>query len=113
MAIDYAADGIRVVPPIVGSVDTGMSRQHALAQGLPPGHAEPGRRQLGRMAEPAEVARVIAFLTRFFEPEQNLYMEGWSRDWTVSADYRATGDHALRITNQERGGPGGWPFHGS
>ena len=26
--------------------------------------------------------------TRFFEPEQNLYIEGWSRDWTSSADYR-------------------------
>jgi NAD(P)-dependent dehydrogenase (short-subunit alcohol dehydrogenase family) len=62
MAIDYAADGIRVVPLIVGSVDTEMSRQHALAQGLPPGHAEPGRRELGRMAAPAEVAQVIAFL---------------------------------------------------
>jgi NAD(P)-dependent dehydrogenase (short-subunit alcohol dehydrogenase family) len=62
MAIDYAADGIRVVPLIVGSVDTEMSRQHAQAQGLPPGHAEPGLRQLGRMAEPAEVAQVIAFL---------------------------------------------------
>ena len=62
MAIDYAADGIRVVPLIVGSVDTGMSRQHALAQGLPPGHAEPGRRELGRMAGPAEVAQVIAYL---------------------------------------------------
>jgi NAD(P)-dependent dehydrogenase (short-subunit alcohol dehydrogenase family) len=62
MAIDYAADGIRVVPLIVGSVDTGMSRQHALAEGLPPGRAEPGLRALGRMAEPAEIARVIAFL---------------------------------------------------
>jgi NAD(P)-dependent dehydrogenase (short-subunit alcohol dehydrogenase family) len=62
MAIDYAADGIRVVPLIVGSVDTEMSRQHALAQGLPPGRAEPGRRELARMAEPAEVAQVIAFL---------------------------------------------------
>ena len=62
MAIDYAADGIRVVPLIVGSVDTEMSRQHAAAQGLPPGHAEPGNRALGRMAAPAEVAEVIAFL---------------------------------------------------
>jgi NAD(P)-dependent dehydrogenase (short-subunit alcohol dehydrogenase family) len=62
MAIDYAADGIRVVPLIVGSVDTAMSRQHAQAQGLPPGRAEPGDRALGRMAEPAEVAQVIAFL---------------------------------------------------
>ena len=62
MAIDYAADGIRVVPLIVGSVDTEMSRQHARAQGLPPGQAEPGDRRLGRMAEPAEVAQVIAYL---------------------------------------------------
>jgi NAD(P)-dependent dehydrogenase (short-subunit alcohol dehydrogenase family) len=62
MAIDYAADGIRVVPLIVGSVDTEMSRQHAAAQGLPPGHAEPGNRALGRMGAPAEVAEVIAFL---------------------------------------------------
>ncbi len=62
MAIDYAADGIRVVPLIVGSVDTEMSRQHAAAQGLPAGHAEPGNRALGRMAAPAEVAEVIAFL---------------------------------------------------
>ena len=62
MAIDYAADGIRVVPLIVGSVDTAMSRQHAAAQGLPPGQADPGLRALGRMAEPAEVAQVIAFL---------------------------------------------------
>jgi NAD(P)-dependent dehydrogenase (short-subunit alcohol dehydrogenase family) len=62
MAIDYAADGIRVVPLIVGSVDTAMSRQHAAALGLPPGRAEPGDRSLGRMAAPAEVADVIAFL---------------------------------------------------
>jgi len=62
MAIDYAADGIRVVPLIVGSVDTEMSAQHARAQGLPRGHAVPGSTDLGRMADPAEVARVIAFL---------------------------------------------------
>lgn len=62
MAIDYAADGIRVVPLIVGSVDTEMSRQHAAARGLPPGRAQPGDRTLGRMAEPSEVADVIAYL---------------------------------------------------
>ncbi len=62
MAIDYAADNIRVVPLVVGGVDTEMSRQHALAQGLSPDCAEPGSSKLGRMAEQAEVARVIAFL---------------------------------------------------
>jgi NAD(P)-dependent dehydrogenase (short-subunit alcohol dehydrogenase family) len=62
MAIDYAEDGIRVVPLIVGSVDTEMSRQHAAAQGLPPGRAQPGDRALGRMAEPSEVADVVAYL---------------------------------------------------
>ncbi len=34
----------------------------------------------------AEVTGLLA--TRFLEPEQNLYMEGWSADWTVSEDYR-------------------------
>lgn len=62
MAIDYAQDAIRVVPLIVGSVDTEMSRQHARAQGLPPGRALPADTAIGRMAEPTEVARVIAFL---------------------------------------------------
>jgi NAD(P)-dependent dehydrogenase (short-subunit alcohol dehydrogenase family) len=62
MAIDYAGDNIRVVPLVVGSVDTEMSRQHAAAFGLPPGHAEPDRPALGRMAAPYEIAGVIAFL---------------------------------------------------
>jgi NAD(P)-dependent dehydrogenase (short-subunit alcohol dehydrogenase family) len=62
MAIDYAADGIRVIPLIVGSVDTEMSRQHAAAFGLPPGHAEPDKAALARMAAPDEIASVIRFL---------------------------------------------------
>ncbi len=62
MAIDYAGDNIRVVPLVVGSVDTEMSRQHAAAFGLPPGHAEPDKPALGRMAAPYEIAGVIAFL---------------------------------------------------
>jgi NAD(P)-dependent dehydrogenase (short-subunit alcohol dehydrogenase family) len=62
MAIDYAGDNIRVVPLVVGSVDTEMSRQHAAAFGLPPGHAEPDQPALGRMAAPYEIADVIAFL---------------------------------------------------
>jgi NAD(P)-dependent dehydrogenase (short-subunit alcohol dehydrogenase family) len=62
MAIDYAAEGIRVLPLIVGSVDTEMSRQHAAAGGVPHGHAEPDKPALGRMAAPYEIADVIAFL---------------------------------------------------
>ena len=62
MAIDYAADGIRVIPLIVGSVDTEMSRQHAAAFGLPPGQGEPDKPALGRMAAPNEIASVIRFL---------------------------------------------------
>jgi NAD(P)-dependent dehydrogenase (short-subunit alcohol dehydrogenase family) len=62
MAIDYAGDGIRVLPLVVGSVDTEMSRQHAAAFGLPPGHAEPDKPALGRMGAPYEIADVIAFL---------------------------------------------------
>jgi NAD(P)-dependent dehydrogenase (short-subunit alcohol dehydrogenase family) len=62
MAIDYAADGIRVIPLIVGSVDTEMSSQHAAVFGLPSGHAEPGKPALGRMAAPDEIASVIRFL---------------------------------------------------
>ena len=61
MAIDYAAAGVRVVPLVVGSVDTDMSRQHATAQGLPPGHWDPGERRAGRMANPDEIAAVVAF----------------------------------------------------
>jgi NAD(P)-dependent dehydrogenase (short-subunit alcohol dehydrogenase family) len=62
MAIDYAPDGIRVIPLIVGAVDTEMSRQHAAAFGLEAGHAEPDKPALGRMAAPEEIASVIRFL---------------------------------------------------
>jgi NAD(P)-dependent dehydrogenase (short-subunit alcohol dehydrogenase family) len=61
MAIDYAPDGVRVIPLVVGSVDTEMSRQHARAQGLTPGAWQPGERQAGRMARPDEIASVVAF----------------------------------------------------
>ena len=62
MAIDYAVDGIRVIPLVVGSVDTEMSSQHAAAFGLPPSHATPDKPALGRMAAPEEIASVIRFL---------------------------------------------------
>lgn len=61
MAIDYAAVGVRVLPLVVGSVDTEMSRQHARAQALPPGQWHPGERRAGRMANPDEIASVVAF----------------------------------------------------
>jgi NAD(P)-dependent dehydrogenase (short-subunit alcohol dehydrogenase family) len=61
MALDYAEEGIRVIPLVVGSVDTEMSRQHAAAQGLEPGVWDPKDRSAGRMAAPDEVARVVAF----------------------------------------------------
>jgi len=69
MALDYCADNIRVVPLVLGSVDTEMSRQHARAQGLVPAPPDPDSRRVGRVATPAEVARLIAQLA---SPEAGL-----------------------------------------
>jgi DNA-binding GntR family transcriptional regulator/NAD(P)-dependent dehydrogenase (short-subunit alcohol dehydrogenase family) len=69
MALDYCADNIRVVPLVLGSVDTEMSRQHARAQGLVPAPPDLDSRRLGRVAAPAEVARLIAQLA---SPEAGL-----------------------------------------
>lgn len=63
MAVEYADDGVRVNAVVVGSVDTDMSARHgaAIARAglmldLPSG-------RLGRMAEPAEIASAISYLT--------------------------------------------------
>jgi NAD(P)-dependent dehydrogenase (short-subunit alcohol dehydrogenase family) len=61
MAIDYAPDRVRIIPLVVGSVDTEMSRQHARAQGLTPGEWQPEERRAGRTAKPDEIASVVAW----------------------------------------------------
>jgi NAD(P)-dependent dehydrogenase (short-subunit alcohol dehydrogenase family) len=62
MALDYYDAGIRVNALVVGSVDTEMSAQHGaeMARDGVVVAASPGA--IGRTAQPAEVARVIAFL---------------------------------------------------
>ena len=64
MALDYAADGIRITAVAPGEVNTPM-----LSAGRPvPPTAEDLQRlanetiPMGRLAEPGEVARVVAFL---------------------------------------------------
>ena len=64
MAIDYAADGIRVNCVCPGSVYTGMTEKVLAREGKTradiPERFDP--RRLGRMAEAVELARAIAFL---------------------------------------------------
>jgi NAD(P)-dependent dehydrogenase (short-subunit alcohol dehydrogenase family) len=62
MAVEYADAGIRVNSVVVGSVDTAMSAAHGAAIARDGLTVEGPTGQLGRMAEPAEVARAIAFL---------------------------------------------------
>lgn len=63
LALDYAQDGIRVNALIVGSVDTRMTRPTVDAAGGPEALGlsyDP--RAIPRIAQPREIARVIAFL---------------------------------------------------
>jgi NAD(P)-dependent dehydrogenase (short-subunit alcohol dehydrogenase family) len=64
MALDGARDMIRVIPIIVGSVETEMSHQHLAALGMTVDEAgfSVDRRQAGRHGEPGEVASLVAFL---------------------------------------------------
>jgi NAD(P)-dependent dehydrogenase (short-subunit alcohol dehydrogenase family) len=64
MALDYAPDNIRVNAMIVGGVDTAMSRRHYEALGLDQAGAafRPGDHQIGRVAEPREIAQAALFL---------------------------------------------------
>jgi NAD(P)-dependent dehydrogenase (short-subunit alcohol dehydrogenase family) len=62
MALDYAADGIRVNAVIVGGVDTDMSTTHGALlaeQGIARSNPDEA---IGRAAAPAEVAQAVAFL---------------------------------------------------
>lgn len=62
MAVEYADDGIRVNAVVVGSVDTEMSARHGAAIARDGVSVRETTGRLGRMAEPAEVARAVAFL---------------------------------------------------
>lgn len=63
LAIDYAADGIRVNCVVPGSTDTPMMWFGVPADDLPSLRAQVVAEQpLGRIAEPIEIARVVAFL---------------------------------------------------
>jgi NAD(P)-dependent dehydrogenase (short-subunit alcohol dehydrogenase family) len=62
MALDYADDGIRVNAVVVGSVDTEMSARHGAALASEGITLAGGTGAIGRMAQPEEVAGVVAFL---------------------------------------------------
>jgi NAD(P)-dependent dehydrogenase (short-subunit alcohol dehydrogenase family) len=62
MALDYADDGIRVNAVVVGGVDTQMSAEHGVAMARDGITVAPGTGAIGRTAQPAEVARAVAFL---------------------------------------------------
>ena len=64
MALDLARDRIRVVPLIVGGVETDMANQHLAATGMTAEEAgfSHDDRLIGRVGQPIEIARVIGFL---------------------------------------------------
>jgi NAD(P)-dependent dehydrogenase (short-subunit alcohol dehydrogenase family) len=60
--LDYADDGIRVNAVIVGGVDTQMSADHGAAMTRDGVLVASPQGSVGRTAQPAEVANVVAFL---------------------------------------------------
>jgi NAD(P)-dependent dehydrogenase (short-subunit alcohol dehydrogenase family) len=64
MALDLAGDRVRVVAVAPGAVDTPMSHRELARRGLSPAEAgfEVGDRGIGRVADPGEIAEVIAWL---------------------------------------------------
>jgi NAD(P)-dependent dehydrogenase (short-subunit alcohol dehydrogenase family) len=62
MALDYADDGIRVNAVVVGGVDTEMSARHGVALARDGVSVATWTGAIGRSAQPAEVARAVAFL---------------------------------------------------
>jgi NAD(P)-dependent dehydrogenase (short-subunit alcohol dehydrogenase family) len=64
LALDVAADGIRVVGVAPGAVDTPMSRRELSRRGVTAAEAgfPTGAREIGRIAMPEEVAETIVWL---------------------------------------------------
>jgi NAD(P)-dependent dehydrogenase (short-subunit alcohol dehydrogenase family) len=64
MAVDLAPDGIRVVGVAPGSVDTPLTRAEIRRRGVTIEEAgfSRDRRALGHVADPADIAEVVAFL---------------------------------------------------
>jgi NAD(P)-dependent dehydrogenase (short-subunit alcohol dehydrogenase family) len=64
MAVDLAKDGIRVVGVAPGSVDTPLTRAEIRRRGVTIEEAGFSRdpRALGHVADPADIAEVVAFL---------------------------------------------------
>lgn len=63
LAVDYVADGVRANAVLAGSVDTRITQAAAAAAGgLDRLGLSADPRQLGRIADPDEVARVVQFL---------------------------------------------------
>jgi NAD(P)-dependent dehydrogenase (short-subunit alcohol dehydrogenase family) len=88
MAVEFAADGIRVNAVLPGAVDTpmlaaGMKRSH-LSISSPPGlsslEALAARHPLGRLGRPSDVAQAIYFLadneSSSFVTGQTLVVDG-------------------------------------
>ncbi|MEW6673302.1 MAG: SDR family oxidoreductase [Thermodesulfobacteriota bacterium] len=81
MALEMAADGIRVNVIIPGAVDTGMlreglSRDHAVNGDMESNLLRIGRRHpLGRVGQPEEIAKSILFLA---DNNQSAYITGQS-----------------------------------
>ena len=63
MAIDYASDGIRVNAVVPGATDTPLMWAPIAAEDLAAVREQVEREvPLGRIAQPAEIAAVVAFL---------------------------------------------------
>ncbi len=81
MAIEFGADGVRANTVLPGATDTsmlaaGLNRGHVGGGGLEERKAQLAKRiLLRRLADPAEIARVIYFLA---DPEQSSYITGQS-----------------------------------
>lgn len=62
MALDYFDHGIRVNALVLGAVDTAMSKEHEAAMRLADDSVGVRPGAIGRLAQPDEVAEIVAFL---------------------------------------------------